>query len=69
MIPAGSLPFSQGADTYHSPEPDESSPQLPTLFPWNPLHYLPIYAYIFQVFISSFRIFTFSLTDWKEGTV
>jgi hypothetical protein len=33
MEPEGSLPCSQKPATGLYPEPDESSPQLPTLFP------------------------------------
>jgi hypothetical protein len=40
MEPEGSLPLSQEPTTDLYPEPDESSPHLPTLFP----HYSPIYA-------------------------
>jgi len=44
MEPEGSLPCSQQPATGHS-EPDASTPQLPTLFLYNPLeYYLPIYA-------------------------
>jgi hypothetical protein len=33
MEPEGSLPYSQDPATGRYPEPDESSPHLPTLFP------------------------------------
>jgi hypothetical protein len=33
MEPEGSLPYSQQPATGSYPEPDESSPHLPTLFP------------------------------------
>jgi hypothetical protein len=33
MEPEGTLLFSQHSTTGPCPEPDESSPQLPTLFP------------------------------------
>jgi hypothetical protein len=33
MEPDGSLPFSQGSATGPYPEPDASSPHLPTMFP------------------------------------
>jgi hypothetical protein len=33
MVPEGSLPCSQQPATGPSPDLDESSPQLPTLFP------------------------------------
>jgi hypothetical protein len=39
MEPEGSLPYSQQPDTDPYPEPDESSPYLPTLFPEDPASY------------------------------
>jgi len=51
MEPEGSLPCSQGSATDPYPQPDESSPHLPTPFPYNLFYYLPIYDCV-----SSFQI-------------
>jgi hypothetical protein len=46
----GSLPGSQEPATSPSPEPEESSPQLSTLFFQDSFYYYhPIYTYVFQV--------------------
>jgi len=39
METEGSLPYSEDPGTGPFPEPDESNPQLPTLFPQDPLQY------------------------------
>jgi hypothetical protein len=55
MEAQSSLSCSQKPASGPSPEPDESSPHLPTLFPQDTLQYYPsVYAYVFRVDSSKF---------------
>jgi hypothetical protein len=59
MESEGSFPCSQEPTIGPYPEPDESSPHLPKLFPSDLFYcFPPIYAYVFQI-VSSLRFFKY----------